>query len=490
VLGIILVGTAARLALACSLGLGVDESYMVAAGRTLRLGYFDHPPLSWWLSAGMAQLAGSEAACVVRLPFIALFALSTWLMFRFAAALFGARAGLWAAVALNLAPVFSVASGGWVLPDGPLDAALLAAALCLVRALPGGRSAWAWWVAAGGAAGSALLSKYSAGLVLAGAFGYLLTQPAHRRWLGRPQPYAAALVAAAVFAPVLVWNARHGWASFAFQGGRAGAEHLRPFGPLAVFAGEAMFLLPWLWLPLMIAFARGVHAGPAAWRTWLPCCLGVGPVLLFAVVGFWSRHVLFHWAAPGYLMLLPLLGAEMERLEAARPKLLRRVLAGTLALYAVALAVLVGEFRFALIPGAIDRLVPLARIELQARDWSPLRAALAERGLLTPGLLIGGMGWQDTGKLDIALGGDVPVICLNPDTRQYGFAPGMAEHQGADVLIASTRPVTTEALARQGVRFDALDDLAPVDVMPPGSGRAGQAGGSLFLALGHKLHAS
>ncbi len=247
---------------------------MVAAGRALRLGYFDHPPLAWWLSAGFARLAGSEAGWVVRLPFLALFACSTWLMFRLGEALFGARAGMWAAVALNLAPVFGIAAGGWVLPDGPLDFFLLAAALGFVRAVQG--AGWRWWLLAGAAAGFSLLSKYSAALVLGGALAYLLTQPAHRAWLRRPQPYLAAALACAIFAPVLVWNARHGWVSFAFQGGRAGAEHFRPFGPLAVLGGEALFVLPWLWLPLMVGLARGFRAGPSAWRTWLPACLGVG----------------------------------------------------------------------------------------------------------------------------------------------------------------------------------------------------------------------
>ena len=70
------------LAFGAALGLGVDESYMVASGRVLSLGYYDHPPAAWWLSWGAAHLFGSEAPIVVRLPFIALFALSTWLMYR------------------------------------------------------------------------------------------------------------------------------------------------------------------------------------------------------------------------------------------------------------------------------------------------------------------------------------------------------------------------------------------------------------------------
>src|SRR5690242_9551447 len=143
-----------RLLFASALGLGVDESYMVAAGRKLQLSYFDHPPIAWWMAWGAAHLAGSESAIVVRLPFIVLFALTTWLMYRVAGTLFGAPAGLWAAVLLNLVPVFGITSATWVLPDGPLFAALLGATLCLVAALrSNGRTAWGWWVAAGLCAG-------------------------------------------------------------------------------------------------------------------------------------------------------------------------------------------------------------------------------------------------------------------------------------------------------------------------------------------------
>src|SRR5580692_11318299 len=79
---LIVIGMLVRLGFGWALGLGVDESYMVAAGRAMSLGYFDHPPASWWLSSGAAHLLGSEAPIVVRLPFILLFALSTWMMFR------------------------------------------------------------------------------------------------------------------------------------------------------------------------------------------------------------------------------------------------------------------------------------------------------------------------------------------------------------------------------------------------------------------------
>ena len=122
---LILATLLARLLFAAALGLGIDESYMVAAGRKLQLSYFDHPPIAWWMAWGAAHLTGSESAVVVRLPFIALFALTTFLMYRVTSALFNPAAGLWAAVVLNVAPVLGITAGTWVLPDGPLFAALL-----------------------------------------------------------------------------------------------------------------------------------------------------------------------------------------------------------------------------------------------------------------------------------------------------------------------------------------------------------------------------
>src|SRR6201996_8647297 len=117
ILRLIVATTLIRLIFAATTGLGVDESYMVSAGRVLSLGYFDHPPASWWLSWGATHLFGSEAPIVARLPFIVLFAATTWMMALLAEDFGGPRAGFFAALALNLSPVFGITSGGWVLPD-------------------------------------------------------------------------------------------------------------------------------------------------------------------------------------------------------------------------------------------------------------------------------------------------------------------------------------------------------------------------------------
>jgi hypothetical protein len=479
---LIVAGFIARVSFAAALGLGIDESYMVAAGRRLQLGYFDHPPLAWWLAWGAARLFGSEPPVVVRLPFILLFALTTWLIYRLTAALFDRRAGLSAAIVLNLAPVCGVTSASWVLPDGPLNAALLGGVLCLAKALPAaGRVAWGWWLGAGIGAGLALLSKYSAALSILGALVFLLSEPVGRRWLARPHPYAAAAVALLLFLPVLIWNARHGWISFRFQAGRAGGR-LDPFGPLMALGGAALYFLPWVWLPLVACGLAAWRRGPRDISSWLLLCLAAPPVVFFTVVALWS-HVLFHWAAPGYLMLVPLLGAAIERRrQAGQP--VRGWLGATAILVVLGTGLVASEVRFNWVPRAV-MMSALGKDPLSdVVDWTPLRAELGARGLLDrPGLVVAAVRWLDAGKIDYALGGRMPVLCLGPDPRQYGLAAPLFRYAGDDVLIVAPNRSIAEIEARFGASFDRLRPLSPAEIRD-----AGKPIASLPLFIGYRLH--
>ena len=430
---------------------------MVAAGRVLRWGYFDHPPLAWWIS----HLAWDDSAFAVRLPFIALFALSTWLMFRLTASLFDDRAGLWAALAFNLSPVFGVSSASWVLPDGSMICALLGMAVCLVRGLE--RPSAVAWIGVGVGAGLALLSKYTAVLPIFAVLIYLIVLPRHRALLRTPHPWLALLVALAVFSPVLIWNAANGWISFAFQGGRAGGARFNPLGPLTVLAGEALFVLPWIWVPMMIVLVQALRRGD--WRARLLACMAAGPIFLFAVVALWSPRILFHWAAAGYLFLFPLLGVW---LAARAPVRMAWATAGVLVSAAVLAVVLlrVNPWPIANDPG------------LQALDWTPLRAVLAERGLL--GARIAAPSWSDAGKIDYALGGDPAVLCLNIDARQYMFAPGPVV--GADILIIAPRQSEARIRADYAGAFASIEALPPAVFRLPGRDRV-----EFALYLGRSL---
>jgi hypothetical protein len=450
---LILVTTALRLAFATTTGLGVDESYMVAAGREFSLGYFDHPPAAWWLSLAAAQIAGTEAPVVVRLPFILLFALTTCLMARLGNAIGGPRAGFWAAVTLNLSPVFGITSGTWVLPDGPLDCALTGAALCLMRALPAkGSIAWMYWLGAGVCAGLAMFAKYSAILTIAGAVLFLLRHEGARLWLHRWPPYVAGAIALIIFSPVYIWNAHHQWASFDFQAARAGGWHLHPLAPLTTLGGEALFVLPWFWLPMVILGARAFRSG---WREQLLAWLAAPPIVIFALVAAWSsQRVLFHWAAPGYLMLFPLLGRYVATWWERRG--VRAAIIGTAMLCLVSMTVVSSQLQFDWLRAVMPQKDPTA----EGINWTSLRDDLAARGLLHPGTVVGVPDWRDAGKIAYALGPQVTVLCLNHDSREFGFSNPPGQWQGADVLLLIVDHPDTVLPVLRG-QFAGIERLPP-----------------------------
>ena len=289
-----------------------------------------------------------------------------------------------------------------------------------------------------------------------------MTERESRRWLLRPHPYVAGLAALVMFTPVLIWNARHGWVSFLFQGGRAEGR-FNPLGPVLTLAGGALFLLPWIWLPLVVCGFDALRRGPADKGRWLLLCLAAPPIIFFTLISLRSR-VLFHWAAPGYLMLLPLLGDAI-----ARGQWSRRWLAATAAVVVLGAAFVGSEVRFNWLPLTIGDFRLGKDPGLAAVDWTSLRKELDKRGLLDrPGVVVAATRWLDAGKIDYALGGRVPVICLGSDPREYGIIAPVGDYAGADVLIVAPGISPAAIAARFGRLFDSIDTLAPATVLHDG----------------------
>lgn len=481
VLIVIAVFTVMRLALAGMLGLGVDESYLVAVSRAPSLSYFEHPPLAFWLVHAFTTLLRSESPVVVRLPFILLFALTTWLMFKVGARLFGEWEGAWAALLLNLSLVFSVTSGGWALPDGPLMCAMMGAIYCLARALFDEEPAWWWWLPAGACAGLAMLSKYHGIFILAGTFAFLVTTSGMaRRRLTRPGPWVAALIAFAIFSPVLIWNRRHEWVSFRFQGARgapASGVHIVPL--LTNIAGQATYLLPWIWLPLVAALFSALKAGPRDPRRWFLCCIAGGPLLVFTLATLNGNVGLPHWEAPGYLVLFPLLGMAVATRLAWRDRLTR----GWVRFSAVAFALVVGLAASELATGWVTRINPHAFGRRDPGedllDWKQLRSQLGAAGLLDASKFYAATDWIDAGKLSYALGRDWPVVCLCDQPHHFPFVHDPRDFLGRDaVVVHSGSPVNVRSLLSP--YFRSVDSIGLMPVL-----RAGRPAMMLDVYLAH-----
>lgn len=214
---------ALRLGCAAFTPLAFDEAYYWTWSKHLAGGYYDHPPMVAAIVALGTAVAG-DTEFGVRMVSILLAIPMSWATYRAALLLFEDRA-LAASAALLLNATLMVSVGTLVVtPDAPLMTASSLILLGLAQVLRTGRGVW--WLAVGAAAGVALLSKYTALFFGPAILLWLVAVPSQRRWLASPWPYLGGLVALAVFAPVIAWNAEHQWVSFIKQFGRSRSEGL------------------------------------------------------------------------------------------------------------------------------------------------------------------------------------------------------------------------------------------------------------------------
>src|SRR5204863_1405075 len=109
-------------------------------------------------------------------------------------------------------------------------------------------------------------------------------------------------------------------------------------------------------------------------------------------------NVLFHWAAPGYVMLLPLLGDGVAR-HWRTSRAVRIWLAGTAGFVVLGSSFVASEVRFNWLPPVIGEFRPGKDPSLDMIDWSSLREDLAERGFLGRlKLIVAALRWSDAGK--------------------------------------------------------------------------------------------
>jgi len=235
-----------RLVAAAFTPITFDEAYYWMWSKALAGGYYDHPPMVavvirlGTLIAGDTELGVRLVSILLALPLSWAIYEATWVMFG------GRRVAATAAILLNVTLMAAVGTM-IVTPDAPLLVASSFVLLALAKVLQTGRGAW--WVVVGVAAGCALLSKYTALFFGPAILIWLIVVPKLRHWLISPWLYLGGVVAALMFAPVILWNADHQWVSFIKQLGRARIEDFRPFfiGELIptqfVFATPAVFIL-------------------------------------------------------------------------------------------------------------------------------------------------------------------------------------------------------------------------------------------------------
>lgn len=277
--------TVVRMAVAAVLPVSPDEAYYWVWSRYLQGGYLDHPPMvALWIRLGTLLWPGALGVrCLAPLSA----ALGSVVLYRTAEDLFPRRqAGIAAAALLN-ATLLLNAGAVIQTPDTPLlffwTAALWAMGRVVVR-FRAHRSTTGWWLVAGFFIGLGGVSKYTAALFPLAIGVWLLCVPKMRGQLRGYGPFLAALMALAVFMPVLVWNAHHEWAGVLKQGARAGDWHparaAQFWGEL--LAGQIGLATPGVALVLVLGVVRAARRWREDEAAALVASLVIVPLAVFA----------------------------------------------------------------------------------------------------------------------------------------------------------------------------------------------------------------
>jgi Dolichyl-phosphate-mannose-protein mannosyltransferase len=250
--------TALRIVYASTIDLRTDEAYYWTWSKESVLSFLDHPPMiAWFIRFGTA-IFGDTNLGVRFAGIVAMLATQLLLADIVRRVTHDARAVVLAVLMPEAALYYGLLMAK-VSPDIAMIPFAVAMLWALVRLRESGDARW--WLAAGLFAGLALLSKFTVVMLLPAVVAFMLVPAWRRRWVLSPYPWLAALLAAVVFLPVLIWNAQHDWASFRFQFVRAVATHDLSFRTVGDFIGLQFGLVGFILLPVVLS---GVAL--TAWR--------------------------------------------------------------------------------------------------------------------------------------------------------------------------------------------------------------------------------
>ena len=270
-------------------------------------------------SFGLVPELAADTEFAVRIGAIVCWIVAAFFIFGLTRNLYGKTPAFIALLLFSTLPFFFV-TGLVMTPDGPLTAAWSGGLYFLERALIGERRRA--WLGVGLCVGLGLLSKYTIALLAPATLLFIALDPSSRRWLRRPEPYAAVVVAGLLFSPVVYWNILNEWSSFAFQGSRR-LEAPFIFSLHVLFASTLLLLTP---VGLAIAIQtlwRGFQLDDAG--RWLhdrrTAFLVIYTLLPFSIfIAFSLFHeVKLNWTGPIWLAVIPALSWSLTAAENSAP---------------------------------------------------------------------------------------------------------------------------------------------------------------------------
>ncbi len=426
--------------------LRVDEVYYWTWSRETVVSYLDHPPAIAWLVRASTLMMG-DTSLGVRLPGLAAMLAMELLI---ADIVWRATRDIRCACIAVLVAELTIDYGLLTMrigPDTALIPATLALAWSLVRLTRSGDLRW--WLAAGVFGGLALLSKYTAVLLLPAVAAFVLIPPWRMTHLRSPWLWLGALLALLLFAPVIIWNVQHDWVSFRFQLDRPRQVEGLKF--LAEFLGQQLLLVGPLLFPLLVLAALMLAQRGYAARE--PIAILFSTAVLFPFAFFLWQSVSLRVGDGWQLFVWPLglagLAINLHWLRRERPRSVLRLMSPSFILGGILIFATVGYYAL----GSANYLGINDPIGREAGF-----AALVQRA--EQARVAAGASWFATTDYRITsllrwhLRDRVPVIQLTERNRFIGFRSfADADITGPALYVAPAASKSNELLRSNGAHF-------------------------------------
>src|SRR4051794_5845512 len=295
--------TAIRLLLIATKDLETDEAHYWMWSERPAPAYFSKGPgVAFAIRASTAVFGPNEFGVRFFSPLLA--AATSMMLFYFGRRLFGAAAGFWVVLALNVTPIFNV--GAIVMTIDPLSIFFWTAAMITFWiATEKAPRFTLYWPLTGALVGLGFLCKYTNALELVSMVLVLMLTPRLRSEFRRPGIYSLLLVFAFATLPPLIWNAQHAWVTLSHLESRGSLDQGFSFHfsePIAFVAEHFLFYSPLLFLGLFWAVVGSARRVRQQFKVLFLFWFGL-PVFAFYLIISINKVAAPNWDALAFISL-------------------------------------------------------------------------------------------------------------------------------------------------------------------------------------------
>lgn len=459
---ILFISLVIRVIIAASLGPSFDEAYYFSYSLRPSLSYFDHPPMVALIAGFFPSITGIITPLTLRLTATLLFTFGSLLLYFLALQVMQWNAAVVTFAFVHLSPMMSLGAGTLVLPDSGLFFFWVLAARFLFKILIKNEKRAPLWIAAGVCSGLAMLSKYTGILLGISLLLYLILYK--RDLFLSPGPYLYGFFALLIFSPVLIWNFQHDFISFTFQGSRGIGKGIRPDLFFSAIAGQALYLTPIVFLPMLIViwqtFKKGIFESELTYRIFF--FWGTVPVLIVNFIALF-KSILPHWTLPGYILLMLPLGRWYSE-SMGKYRWLPAVSRASIAFILLVTIIVFSHAKFGILredlwakKGWITEKQAQKDPTLDLHGWEEINTYLEREQIDREDTFLFTYRWFLSGEVEFATEGKYRVMCFHPkDSRGYGIWDAKLNMVGKNGIYICTNRYFYDPVEKYSEYFESI----------------------------------